>query len=149
LVHFRFLTQPRPTSPLPHAGPPGLPLSSLADMRAPPGRLPPRPTVAAAQRRLRSRNGRSTYSSSLPTTTPVDSLPKRPPSFHYGTPPTPPVLLRHSAAPLPLRPYKRARSSPLLTVLIPSLRGVPVFLCGAARQVPLTILRPLLSLSIM
>jgi hypothetical protein len=71
-------------------------------------------------RRLRSRNARSTYSSSLPTTTPADSLLKWPPSFHYGTPPPLPIPLRRPAAPLPLRPCKRARSSPLLTTLIPT-----------------------------
>jgi hypothetical protein len=66
-----------PPAQWPSAGPPGLSLSSLANVRAPPDRLLPRVdrrrltcVHAASWRRLRSRNGWSTYSSSLPTAPP-------------------------------------------------------------------------------
>jgi hypothetical protein len=62
--------QPRPTSPLPSAGPPGLSLSSLTDMRASTSRLLPR--ADRCRRRLACAHAVSwsTYSSSLPTTPP-------------------------------------------------------------------------------
>jgi hypothetical protein len=89
----------------------------------------PGPTAAAAVSRARMP---SLGAASAPVTAgaptphhspphpPADSLPKQPPSFHYGAPPPPPIPLRRPAAPLPLRPYKWVRSSPLLTALIPT-----------------------------
>jgi hypothetical protein len=115
----------RPTPPTPLGPSPSL---SLTNTRAPPLHLPPPPARPRRRRRLTHAlpppgappSSALVMAVAPPLITPR-SIPFQNSRLHrnYGAPPPPPVPLRRSTAPLPLRPYKRVPWHPLLPLLLP------------------------------
>jgi hypothetical protein len=132
LAHLRFLTQPRPTSPLPHAGPPANRSSGLRPAHpafpSPPSgkptehhRPPPPPPLLAASASPSFGNRRTPPSMALPSLhrRPVASLPLGTAKRRFGrasphpTPPSfPPLSCRSSPPPRRLVAWPPHHRSP-------------------------------------